>query len=107
MSSSGSVVSIDLTKYWQCRDVPGKGIAWIRPDCMASMVAAPWFPRPGDTGHYFGKFSGMLLGIQDSDLKECCMLMLNIKRSVQEVRNDVFVICIFLGIYSGLFCIRC
>ncbi|KAF8348726.1 cytochrome P450 [Amanita rubescens] len=38
-------------------DVPGKGIAWIRPDSMASMVAAPWFPRPGHIGHYFGKFS--------------------------------------------------
>jgi len=71
-----------LTKCWQCSDVPGKGITWMRPDCMASMVAAPWFPRPGNIGHFFGKFSGMLLGIQDLDLKECRMLMLHIKLSV-------------------------
>ncbi len=54
----------------------------MRPDCMASMVAAPWFPRPGNIGHFFGKFSGMLLGIQDLDLKECRVLMLHIKLSV-------------------------
>ena len=85
--------------------MPGKGIVWINPNHMATIAAAPWFPRPGDIGHYFGKFSGMLLDIQDSDLKECCMPMLNIKRSIQKVRNDVFVICVFLGIHSDLFCI--
>ena len=93
-----------MTKDWQCRDVPGKHITWIRLDSMAGVVAAPWFPRPGDVGHYFGKFSGMLAS---KTRKERCILMLNIKRSVQKVRNDVFIIGAFLGTYSDLFCIGC
>ncbi|KAF8348724.1 hypothetical protein F5887DRAFT_597736 [Amanita rubescens] len=38
-------------------DVPGKGIFWMHPKHLVTMVVAPWFPRPGGIGQLFGKFS--------------------------------------------------
>ena len=43
------------------RDIPGKGIIWTNPNGAVTGVVASWFPRPGDMGHFFGKFSCMLL----------------------------------------------